>query len=842
MRNYYIIICLIFQYAVFVYSQNNDFQISRDSAPATFIQQSPKLYANKNGGYIVVWQDLREGEPAYYAQVYDSLNKPVGKNFKLNSNEHIYFSTNNFVSLKTTEYDYGSAYYSWSYFQVSGSIYNKEYEPIKEINLARGEYPWCGTGYLGTQPEAITTDSSFIFFFMNDGSVTTARYDYAGNLLTHLNPDSANLPLTAGSISADINNKGKYFLAWLNSRNNNLPIGYYGTLFNSKDSIIISNKLLLPYPSDSTNEIYFQPGYLSCIKVKTVSDSLFEVFFVRKDSLKLTYAKYDDKGNIIGCSNEIKIPYYKSENVNAYYNITSCSLVSIDKDLFGIALSANTYNWASNKMVNSIIYFDKDGNKSGNEFTDTTSQYDFSNGISLTGINNYVIPVQGNGDIYLKYYNNLSLMDSIKVNDDLSGNNQLNLFVRKVNDNKFVSSWQDENGYKARYIDINGNNVGEIFDLSGYASEYFSDGSSITLWEKTISDSYYRLGYSVLNQSGDIVYEDSLVSSDDSYYLKAEAKIISDSTFIVVYGKYGSTIITSFDRKANKLNEYILPASPGSYLQIYLENKDSLWVTYDNKVQLFSSKLVPLSQIINISPTIILGDNKFLLTTQFYTNGLYSYNGYIVNSAADTIKSNIPLAYNADEVNITNLAGDKFIVLYRIGNKIFEKAFSNSGNVLSDSLQIDDGKSSYKKLPCVAATGNKVMFTWSDARNQGNGYDIYGSLFDLSKITNVKKISNTIPSSFYLSQNFPNPFNPSTKIRFSIPATATGSVNVQIKIYDILGKEIVTLLNEGKSAGTYEIEFNTMSNSRLKNLSSGIYFYQIKAGEFVDTKKFILLK
>lgn len=93
------------------------------------------------------------------------------------------------------------------------------------------------------------------------------------------------------------------------------------------------------------------------------------------------------------------------------------------------------------------------------------------------------------------------------------------------------------------------------------------------------------------------------------------------------------------------------------------------------------------------------------------------------------------------------------------------------------------------------------------------------------------KIKNK-PSNFFLSQNYPNPFNPSTKINFSIPQTRF----VTLKIYDIIGKEISTLINEEKPAGNYEVEFNG------SNLSSGVYFYKIKAGSFINTKKFVLIK
>jgi photosystem II stability/assembly factor-like uncharacterized protein len=89
-----------------------------------------------------------------------------------------------------------------------------------------------------------------------------------------------------------------------------------------------------------------------------------------------------------------------------------------------------------------------------------------------------------------------------------------------------------------------------------------------------------------------------------------------------------------------------------------------------------------------------------------------------------------------------------------------------------------------------------------------------------------------IPTGYSLSQNYPNPFNPSTTFRYSIPQTS----KVVIKVYDILGNEIATLMDEEKSVGTYELTWNASS------LPSGVYFYQIKAGSYIETKKMMLLK
>jgi len=99
-------------------------------------------------------------------------------------------------------------------------------------------------------------------------------------------------------------------------------------------------------------------------------------------------------------------------------------------------------------------------------------------------------------------------------------------------------------------------------------------------------------------------------------------------------------------------------------------------------------------------------------------------------------------------------------------------------------------------------------------------------------ITSVGGSSDGLVTNFALEQNFPNPFNPSTTIRYSIPI----SEFVTLKVYDVLGNEVATLVNEEKPVGTYEVEFSS------ERLSSGIYYYELRAGQFTQTRKMIILK
>lgn len=96
----------------------------------------------------------------------------------------------------------------------------------------------------------------------------------------------------------------------------------------------------------------------------------------------------------------------------------------------------------------------------------------------------------------------------------------------------------------------------------------------------------------------------------------------------------------------------------------------------------------------------------------------------------------------------------------------------------------------------------------------------------------VEVINSALPDKFSLSQNYPNPFNPSTTIDFSIPVKS----NVVLKVYDVVGNEVATLVNEERSAGTYNVNFNAKSHS------SGVYYYTLKTENFTQTKKMILMK
>jgi len=153
-----------------------------------------------------------------------------------------------------------------------------------------------------------------------------------------------------------------------------------------------------------------------------------------------------------------------------------------------------------------------------------------------------------------------------------------------------------------------------------------------------------------------------------------------------------------------------------------------------------------------------------------------------------------------------------------LGYKQWSKTIgSSNGDYASDICVTSDG--GYIIVGTMSSYGVASRYIWVIRL----GSDPVGIKEDLSSL---------VPDAYSLSQNFPNPFNPSTKINYSVPQSS----QVIIKVFDILGNEIETLVNEEKITGTYELTWNAA------DLPSGVYFYQLRAGIFIETKKMILLK
>jgi hypothetical protein len=174
----------------------------------------------------------------------------------------------------------------------------------------------------------------------------------------------------------------------------------------------------------------------------------------------------------------------------------------------------------------------------------------------------------------------------------------------------------------------------------------------------------------------------------------------------------------------------------------------------------------------------------------------------------------------------TGLTNGKITSLVVSDTNIFAGTF-DGGVYLSSSLHIGwtpiNAGMPIRRVHALAISGSNLFAgTW--------GAGVWRR--PLSNVTNVERISSTVPAHFELQQNYPNPFNPSTTISFSFPTRSM----VSLKVFDALGREITALVEEELAAGTYSRRWNAAG------FPSGLYFYRLQAGTFSDTKKLVLVK
>jgi hypothetical protein len=147
-----------------------------------------------------------------------------------------------------------------------------------------------------------------------------------------------------------------------------------------------------------------------------------------------------------------------------------------------------------------------------------------------------------------------------------------------------------------------------------------------------------------------------------------------------------------------------------------------------------------------------------------------------------------------------------------------------------------DGNFKYNKLLYNLIKGDKLEYYFTYEKIDGTFVrdPKLSSYYENINYNVQEERDNVLPINFTLFQNFPNPFNSSTQIIYQISSTSS----VLLKVYDVLGQEVATLVDKVQSSGTYHSQFPILNSQ----LTSGVYFYRLQAGEFSETKKMILIK
>lgn len=187
---------------------------------------------------------------------------------------------------------------------------------------------------------------------------------------------------------------------------------------------------------------------------------------------------------------------------------------------------------------------------------------------------------------------------------------------------------------------------------------------------------------------------------------------------------------------------------------------------------------------------------------------------------------------NGNTWNNVAPVGPDFSCLLIDGNTVYAGTRGNwvyrSTDGTSNWHLINTGMNQDNYVLSLCASNNGYLYA---------GMDYTGIYRSINQVVSVEE-ENILNDNFILYQNYPNPFNPSTKINWQTPVSSWQT----LKVYDVLGNEVATLVDEYREAGTYEVEFPNVETMHASSLPSGVYFYQLQVGNYIETKKMILAK
>lgn len=350
-------------------------------------------------------------------------------------------------------------------------------------------------------------------------------------------------------------------------------------------------------------------------------------------------------------------------------------------------------------------------------------------------------------------------------------------------------------------LDTNGNEVwkkyftnGENYDVS--PKDLATDnGGNVFIYGNSVKDDSTTAQLIKYSSEGDLLWDKTIINPDNLSILAVDVEISKGSTWISAKSA-GVTLLNKYNLLGDLVKE-IRGESYGANLglsidaakNVYQINNDSIF-KYNPAGDFISSVGLPnIAYHFNVDTD----QNIFVVgkRTHFYTAKINK--NLEVEAAFETIWQDPPNQHYSSSI--------PYDVTTSLTSEVFISGLVN----IYDSINFNSHSAmislKYTQLP-----------------------------------TNVKK-SELNQNSFYLFQNYPNPFNPSTKIEYTIPSNKKRETsNVRLIIYDVLGKEVTTLVNKEQTAGSYEVEFNG------NGLSSGIYFYRLRTGRFVETKKMVLLR
>jgi hypothetical protein len=855
-----------------------DFRVNEENYPATFSQRRPDLALFKDGSFVSVWEDERNGDKDIFCQKVNSAGGITESNLKLVADDlhtdqlepsicRTLDSNLILVWVDGTELNiYGRRYLpnlspSGDTFRVNDSmIPNSAWEPEIESftdgsflvvwvdvssgnNLYARRYdssgnPWGPSFKVNTVEGIAPPKSPSASFDKNgrfvigwedyrnlDADIYFQRYDSSGT------PSGSNVLANVDSLSEDQYYssvtkipKGDFMVTWVDTRGGKIDI--YARLFDSSGN---PKTTRFKINSDDGSAQHWEPD------IDADSNGNYLVAWGdNRNEPSIFFQKFDSTGAMIGSN--IKL---SQDGVSGFKDDPALSVKENgDFDVVWSDHRGKSYDIYSQKVLDGIlsgINFMLNDDLEGAIQKEPAITEDLDKNFIIT----WTDQRNGNDDIYIKKFARFGdlIFSERRVNTSSSPCAQPDLAID--GSRNILVVWQDSrdglNIYAQGYdpsgnsLDTNfkvNNSTGNILHNSPACAKAY-DGKGVVVWSAALSG-IKNIYAQRLSSSGTLV--------DTSFKVNDDLQSVDHLSPKVGMDSIGNFTVAWYDRR-------------DSEERIYLQRYNSSGVKIGSNFASFCDSLNPIQREFDLamnskgnmvlSWTQLDGDKINLYAQRYSSSGSILGNNFLVNDF-----SGIP---EAPSVSIDD---DTFFVVvwtdYRTGNPdiYYQIYYFNEGIPLgANSILSTDFANALNFDPDVTLSPPNIYTAWMDNRIPGSGFDIFASAIKYRQ-TKVEEEEVNHPFSFDLGQNYPNPFNPTTTIPFMASSkefAAGNPIRTTLIIYNILGEKIRTLVDDKRQPGNYKIIWDG-KDEKGKDVASGIYFYRLKIGENSISKRMVLLR
>ncbi|HVP36655.1 MAG TPA: FlgD immunoglobulin-like domain containing protein [Terriglobales bacterium] len=855
-----------------------DFRVNEENYSATFSQRMPDIALFKDGSFVSVWQDERNGDWDLYSQKINSSGAVIGSSLKIVADAR---HTDQIEPSITRTLD-SNLVLVW----VDGAelnIYGQRYAPnlstvgdtfrINDSNIPNSSF----------EPNVKSfTDESFVAAWVDVSSgnnLFARRYDSSGSPLGpsfKVNSVSGIAPPKAPSVSFDQN--GRFVIAWEDYRN--LDADIYFQRYDSSGAAAGSNVLA---NIDLSSEDQYSPSVakrsngdfmITWVDTRGGKVNIFARLFdsagnaktsffmvnsdtdsaqhwepkIDSDTMRnytivwgdyrnepaIFFQKYDSTGTSIGTNTKL------SENGVQGFKDNPALSIRENGDFVSV--------WSDHRSKSYDIYSQRviSGTLSGTNFRlndDSIGAIQNEPAIAKDPDKNFILAWtdyrNGNRDIYLKKFTRFSdlVFSDRRVDTNNFSASCAQPDVAADGSKNILAVWQDfRSGLNifAQRFDPSGNPIDTNFQVnnsttlnnSPACSKAF-DGKSIVTWSATqsgVKNIYAR----IFNSNG-VPSDTNFKVNDDGQavdHLNPKAGMDSTGNFTIAWYDKRNSLEKIYLQRYNSAGGKI-----GSNFASYSDSVNAVQREFDLGVNTKGNMVLAWTQLD--------GEITNLYAQRYSSAGAPLGNNFLVNDPAG-----IPAEPSV------SIDDDTFFIVvwtdYRSGGPqiysqvyYFNEGIPSGGNSLVDN----DATNALHFDPDVALSPPNIYTAWVDNRIPGDGFDIFSNAIKYRQ-TGIKEDQVNLPVTFDLKQNYPNPFNPSTTISFTVDGSrfvVHNPVPTTLTIYNIRGERVRTLLDDFRSPGNYKIIWDGKDDAG-KKVASGVYFYRLKVGENSISKRMVLLK